>query len=199
MRKLWEFIAGILILPWLIVEWIWSLVPKVGIGKFMMGMMEWILPVLAVTIFFGAVILGCLFTDGIWIFATYGLIMIVVPFMGDNSFDESFGVSMFFGSILTIAVAGAVYLVVGAGGVDMKTVEYVEYNVTNPTYIVDPSHHIVMDKVTLEQHFVPRKEFYEFRETGCTKIFKRVTEKQAQTLNPKFNSIISTKYTCEGR
>lgn len=196
MRKVWEVIQNIFMIPLLVLEWVWDLIPSNGAMKwFKAEGFAWFLIICGIAL----VITGALFTEGWWLLAVW---IGVTTFIGiaerdSRSFDDNFGIS-FLLSVLIIALTSA--LVYGYGfviGFDEVKKDVIAYQARNISYIADPNDkYILLNKNTMVQHRMPMKQFYEMRESGCKEVHKTQTEIKPKLFHEKFGKTTNIKYTC---
>ena len=198
MKKIWELLQNILIIPWLVLEWIWDILPKpVGLSKwFKEEALGWFI-FLSVT---AASIAGALFTEFWWALALWFFITLYIGVTekGNRSFDDNFGMSFLASVIAISSISGLIYGYEAVMGFDEIKTEETIYVAKNIKYIADPNDkYILMDKETMEQNYMPMKEFYEFRERGCKVVRKTHTRVDSKNFHSKFGHIENVTYSCE--
>ena len=191
MKKIWDSFLGILIIPWIIIEGIWSFIPKPSLSWFM----DAGIGIIYLIALFGGGIYGCLYFDGWWIIGVVIMVMTPILYMEPPG-DEVLGASFFASAVVVGLISIFVYIGSDIAGIDMKKEKVTIYKVQNIKYIVDPNGYLLMDKNTTKTYKIDRDNFYSFRERECLEIYKTKIVHTSVRFSDKFGRTTDIKYEC---
>ena len=197
MRKIWDAIITIVTIPWVIIEFVFSFVPKFNIRDTFYSTPMYI-------IIFGIITLVGLhlqLTTPIWllgIIAGIYLVNILYFSIGVDDVDSDHIGSLSF--ILLILQ----FIVLVVGSMIAKDILPYEptsnkevFRVENIKYIIDPNNrYVIIDQKTFQLEEINMEDFYKFREQKCKTIIKSIAVKTPKYLDSSFSKKGNSKLEC---